>query len=400
MTTLEQFYEYTPEQLDIIINGRYPTQNINEKRYAAMYFSYPNVNDELKSYLIQPQFIDYVKISGSPQELRYNILPIRDKIIYVLNQLFIRYSQTGDIHRAKAFSKARDAFQLYSGEMTEKALTKIPGIGKSSAEVIMEVYTTGKSTRLQNPITPLPTPTPSPKKSPQKTEKDIIIDLFTSVHGIGEKSAEQFYNAGYRTLEQLKNSNLLNPSQLLGLQYRDYLVQKIPRSEIDQWVQLLTQMFGNPPEIGPNLWAIGGSYRRGEPESSDFDLIVSDYSIQDTINAMGSYVIGNFTPNAVRTARIIVKLPNSIPRQMDITTYPRQSFHYGLYHVTGSADFLILAAMRAKQFGATLNWDSLIDSNGVSYPANSERDIFYYLRLKYLKPEERLRTLTRLETIE
>jgi DNA polymerase lambda len=58
------------------------------------------------------------------------------------------------------------------------------------------------------------------------------INLFGEVWGIGPATALKLYEKGYRTLDDLKNEELLTNSQRIGLKYFQDIKHRIPRHEV------------------------------------------------------------------------------------------------------------------------------------------------------------------------
>ena len=83
--------------------------------------------------------------------------------------------------------------------------------------------------------------------------------------------------------------------------------------------------------------------------------------------------------------------------RIDIRLVEPKSYIFALLYFTGSQRFNILMRQRAIELGMTLNEYGLYDNKGVSQPANSEEDIFNILRIKYIPPEARTRTIGLLE---
>jgi len=382
MVTLEDFYNYKPHQLDDIIKLKtnLKWENNKDKLYAAMYYSYPNVNDEVIYLLFKSDILQVIRSTNNIFDLRYYYMDKTDKVIYVLDTLSKIYEYLNDEFRSKSFNKAKTQFEVYNGPLNLKSLIKVDGIGKSTAEVIMEIIDKNISFRLEE----------LKKSNPNIIEKINTIEIFKKIHGIGEKQAKDFYEKGYRTIEDLK----INLNNTLGLVYYNELQKRIPRSEMDEWVSIFKQLFKCPPEIGPIYWDITGSYRRGEESSGDIDLIVRDINPKDVAIALGNIVIGEFSSGPKKFMGI-VKLKNNI-RQIDIRVFTKDEWYYGLLYNTGSKTFSILLRKRAQELNMRINEYCLTGPNGEKYPANSEQDIFDCLKIKYLKPSERISSLGKL----
>ncbi|GAA5998576.1 type-X family DNA polymerase [Rhodotorula paludigena] len=106
-----------------------------------------------------------------------------------------------------------------------------------------------------------------------KTEKFRVLSLLSSVHGIGWKAANDLYNEGARTLDDLRELLPHRPSTLSYFKYLDDLSEKIPREEVDSIVKWIQHQL-DKIQPGARLEACGG-YRRGKSHSNDVDIIIT-----------------------------------------------------------------------------------------------------------------------------
>ena len=63
------------------------------------------------------------------------------------------------------------------------------------------------------------------------------------IYGIGPKKAQELVNSGITSIDELRlrQHELLNDIQKVGLKYHEQIIQRIPRSEIeeyDRWVKV------------------------------------------------------------------------------------------------------------------------------------------------------------------
>jgi hypothetical protein len=78
------------------------------------------------------------------------------------------------------------------------------------------------------PSVPL-SPTGSYRRLTMRTPKDDAIKTFTGVYGIAAALAEDLWNRGARTVEDLKRDPVkykLNDAQIIGLEYYEDLLQR------------------------------------------------------------------------------------------------------------------------------------------------------------------------------
>lgn len=306
----------------------------------------------------------------------------RDLIVYILNQIAERKSSFS----GKAYKTAAKAFEQYEGKMSLSELKKIKGIGKSTSEVIMEVYTKGESTSLNKLLE-------AEKDSAVETS---IVKLFQTIKYIGEPKAKELYKLGYTTIENLQDNIdeiKLTKNQRLCIQYYEDLKERIPRSEMDEYRNLFVEKFNctdylETPKRNQFRWAICGSYRRGLEHSGDIDLIVMEKDLEDILTLLSDYIVETLVKGNHKFGGLI-RLKKSC-RQIDITVFEQKNWYYALMHSTGSEHFATLCRSRAKQLGyKILNTYGLYTEDDELVEANSEEEIMEHLEVEYILPSGR-----------
>jgi len=175
-----------------------------------------------------------------------------------LKEIAYYYNLSHDTYRNKVFNEASQTIELYPEAITSgiDAKRKInKGIGDSIQLEIDEYLSTGTSKRLES------------LKEAFKERRDVI-DLFRTLHGVGPITANRFYDLGFRTLDDLWYKADLTEAQKTSIYYRHHLELRIPREEIRYFEGLLHQLFPYLEII------IVGSYRRGELDSGDIDVLI------------------------------------------------------------------------------------------------------------------------------
>lgn len=295
------------------------------------------------------------------------------------------YKIKGDTYRARAYLNASSSISFYPDPITSgKQAKKIKGVGKSIADNIDEYFSTGKIQRLvdlQNDLS-------SQKK---------VIDLFTSVFGIGPVAATKFYSQGYKTLTDLVNSGQLNRSQLAGIKWKDQIDQRILRDEIDILENLLFEIF-EPQQL---TWQIAGSYRRKEASSGDVDLLIRKdpgVTVDSIVSCLKPIIVETLARGHSKFMGVYKLSEEHTAHRLDILVIDPESFPYALFYFTGSQKFNVLVRTHSKEKGySTLNEHGLYDKRGKFVPAKSEKDIFKILGIKYVSPEDRTREISSLE---
>jgi len=325
------------------------------------------------------------------------IINDNSNIAAVLQQLAELYIQLHDTRRADAFSKAALSVKQYPYIITSGKIAKsLPGVGKSSADIIDEFLTTGQVARiaqLQQQIAGGAGNFPGQVNTLTSVEDPAevaVLTLFQSVHGIGPGGAKNFYQQGYRTLEQLYTNPSLTNTQRLAIYWHNQLSQRIERTEIDQIKQLLHSRF----DIYGMTWDITGSYRRGLPTSGDIDLLVQEQeglNLAGVLSLLQDKILGRFSEGSTKFMGIFRMDEQHNAHQMDIRLVSKAAYPAALMYFTGSKRFNILMRTQAQHRQLSLNEYGLL-SNIMGQPdpvVHSEAEIFQLLGVRYLSPAER-----------
>jgi DNA polymerase/3'-5' exonuclease PolX len=179
----------------------------------------------------------------------------------VLEQLENLMYKKGEPFRARAYQKAKEALILHKEPIINKEdLNGIRGIGKTIIAKFEEFKETGTLQSLEK-------------------EKENPMFIFTNVYGIGPKKAKELVKkhkiTSIKELRERQNE-LLNDVQKKGLKYYEDVLERIPRSEIETYDQILHQIFDTVKNSDESNLQIVGSYRRGKQDSGDIDIIISD----------------------------------------------------------------------------------------------------------------------------
>lgn len=234
---------------------------------------------------------------------------------------------------------------------------------------------------------------------PDVTELEATAELQESmeavaqVHGIGPAKARELVEKhGVRGVADLRESGreaLLNEVQKKGLRYHDDIRKRVPRKEMIKHEEFLRQG-GDVP------LTVMGSYRRGRKSSGDIDVLLG----------------GNTNPLRTFIARLVeqgylkqgeefafgevkymgvCRLPRHKSwRRLDVLYAPPDEHPFAMLYFTGSKELNTRMRAHALSQGLTLNEKGLFrKEQRVAHPFRTERDIFEYLELPYVPPEER-----------
>ena len=303
------------------------------------------------------------------------------------------YKQEGDRWREQAYNRAIIAIRglNISDIRNINQVKKVPGLGKQSVEKINEYLETGQIAKVEE-VKKLIV---KEKENQKNVSKQRILGKFASVLGAGEKTAEKWWDAGMRSLDDLrKNPKLLTHQQKIGLKYYDDLHTRIPREYITTFQLMVRYVLAK--EVGMNGYelTVAGSYRRGNSSSGDIDILITSKkltlkTIVDTLKKWD--IITDVISMQKEKFMGIAHCPSGqyFYFHVDIVFLPKEQWGAGLLWFTGSKGFNIMMRAKAKQLGYTLNQKGLFNKNGDQIPAYTEKEIMKAVGMKWTPPEER-----------
>ncbi len=395
---------------------------LDRLRTATLYYNRGELNPADYVWIQNPNFNTVMKAVDTLEEGQalLNPAPVEADVsgnaglkahFERLAELTAASDEKGAEYKVKSFERAalavgQAAEPITSGEQL-RILMGLKTKKSSTIDEANEYLTTGSSKRRRELEAKAGTPA-SVDKAPSQDEikRQQTLELFEGVYGIGPKTAPKFYEQGYRTLEDLSRAPL-NDKQAIGLKWYYHFKERIPRSEMDEYVVRLKTL------LAPgNEWLISGSYRRLGSSSGDVDVLMRN----DTKTDMPAIVAG-----LVKSGLVLDELasgphkfmgavslgPGRVTRRLDIRLFEPNVFAYALLYNTGSQRFNILCRQRCIDLGLHLNEYGItyqgasvarahMSAEEISHPAATEEDIFRWMGVKYLRPEERTNDLVAL----
>jgi len=333
--------------------------------------------------------------------------------IKLLNSLVTITKNQGEHFKSVAYIKAINELQKYlkSTQVSTQLLSsndlkklKLPNIGKTILEKYEEFLKTGTLEVVER-------------------EKANPVNIFANIYGIGPiKAKELVTKKNIVTLEQLRAQQniiqenklpLLNSKQQIGLKYYEDLLKRIPRTEIEEFKELLTHNFSetlieNSETQENNSFEIVGSFRRNKSDSGDIDLIITSYNNNKSIfekfikKLVAKHIVVELLSNGETKCLTIGKLlkDNAIPRRIDFLYALPQEYAFSILYFTGSKEFNTSMRQHALNVGLTLNehgFHKMSTSNSqrskeekIAKLFKSEKDIFDFLCMEYKEPHERI----------
>lgn len=326
------------------------------------------------------------------------------RTIQILQKMADYYERTQDHWRLTAYRKAIGALRKQSNKITtkEEALA-IPSIGERLAEKIEEIVWTNRLRRLDNA---------------EQEPNDEVLQMFLGIYSVGHAQASTWINQGYRTLEDLSSKANLTKNQKIGLDHYTDFNTRIPRAEVERHGTHVRKVIAS---VNPTIEVtIGGSFRRGAPDSGDVDYLLTSPRLPlETLRTLflESIIPRLFSLNYLKCALATTSpttgtkwhgaasIPSSNPRhiwrRVDFLLVPYEELGAALIYFTGNDIFNRSIRLLASKKGMTLNqrglWKDVMRgpgrekvTEGTLVEGKSEKRIFEILGVPWRPPEHRI----------
>ena len=384
-----------------------PDKNVTKKRKYVKSGKYskkrklifePNVlKISEKIDKISPEKID-LKIKPKNMNMNMNMnMNIKEKeTVYngvfsdIMGQVYEIVMKQGQPFRGKAYQKAQETIMSYKGDIySPDQLKGLPGIGPAIMEKLSEYVRTGTLQIIER-------------------EKNNPVNILADIYGVGPKKAKELVEAGITNIPQLRANadTLLNDTQKVGLKYYEDILQRIPRSEIDEYNAIFNKIFVSVGEKSVSkdeerVYEIVGSYRRGAQNSGDIDVIITSKNgevFRDFIDKLiKKGIILEVLSRGSSKCLVIAKIPSSsFARRVDFLYTSPEEYPFSVLYFTGSKVFNTVMRHQALTMDLTMNEHGMYSISGkkkgdkVSHSFKNEKDIFDYLNLVYKAPIERI----------
>lgn len=216
----------------------------------------------------------------------------------------------------------------------------------------------------------------------------------TSVPWIGEKTAQKLIAQGITSLVRLQEeTHRLTHAQQMGVRYYMDLMEnvdqprRIPREEIEELANYLERNWPNPRE-----WTLAGSFRRGHPTSGDVDLVITgNLTMSKLLFLLKKRFKLEMINHGTQKYLGLIKLKLWM-RRLDVLYTSEEEYPFAVLYLTGSKEFNKKMRIHALESGCSLSEHGLVWSSSrvkVGETFTSERDIFAWLEIPYVPPEQR-----------
>jgi DNA polymerase (family 10) len=299
-----------------------------------------------------------------------------------------------DPFRIRSYRRAAEAIESLETQLAEiyqndKALLEIPGIGKSMAANIREIFTAGKLKLHQELL---------------QKYRPSMLDLL-KVQGLGPKTIALIWDAfqvcDVESVARLAQEGKLRQLPRLSEKSEQKILKAIESyrqvtgrfqlDAADTIAQKMSELLQGLP--GVEKITAAGSLRRGRETVGDLDLLITGKccthdaqraKVQDAILEFP----GIFEVLAKGENKVSFKLRGGM--QVDVRLLPPESFGAALQYFTGSKNHNVSLRQRALRLGYTLNEYGLArleDNKRVA--GKTEEEIYKKLGLAFIPPELR-----------
>ncbi len=305
-----------------------------------------------------------------------------------LAELTVLAEQNPQSFRSRSYDRARHALEGVTvdlSELSESALQRIDGIGKSTAKKIREYFETGRVEKLDKLQQRFPPPVVELSRIPgigPKTlaklreelgvedldglKKAIDEDRLTTIEGLGTKSQEKIAHAIER----------------LGLKHGE------KRTPLYRAMRVADQLVAELLDLSEVVDAVPcGSLRRHRETVGDLDIVVASETPGSIMEWFASHPLAKEVVARGETKTSIV---TRYGLQVDLRVVAPDQLGAATMYFTGSKDHNIRLRQRAMQRGWTLNEYALTSAEtGEVIASRDEASIYAALELPYIEPPMR-----------
>ena len=286
--------------------------------------------------------------------------------------------------KARAYSKVINSIELSDDKLdTFEDFTNLKGMGEKIKEKIKEYFDFGEISAVTKALN-------DPKFSLKRK--------LASLYGVGPVKIKELMEK-IKSFDELKSKpELLNDKQKIGLKYYDDMIQRIPMYEGKKHYDIINKTLSN---INSKIeFEIVGSYRRKNIDMGDIDVLIKnrdDLDFKKIINELKSsgYIIETLANGKNKFMGLCKLSPELHARRLDILIADPSYYYFALLYFTGSYSFNIYMRRIALQKKLSLSEYGFKDRNNkfidTSDVIKSEKDIFKYLEIPYVLPENRNR---------
>ncbi|KAF5532214.1 DNA polymerase IV [Fusarium napiforme] len=223
-----------------------------------------------------PVIPEFLRTTYSCQRPTY-MNPPNEAFVNILTEIRTIRRLREDEVGVRAYSTSIASIAAYPYVLgNAQEVARLPGCGDRIAELWHHWKETGESVEV---------------REANADHKITVLQLFYNIWGVGAVTAREFYQKGWRDLDDLVEFgwNTLSRSQQLGVKFYNEFSQGIPRDEV---ATIAAAILEHARLIDPGFeMVIVGGYRRGKQLSGDADVVLSHRNENKTLNVITKIVV-------------------------------------------------------------------------------------------------------------
>ncbi|KAL2148845.1 hypothetical protein VTH82DRAFT_1992 [Thermothelomyces myriococcoides] len=223
-----------------------------------------------------PPIPDFLRTTYSCQRPTY-VHPPNEAFTEELTKIKTARMLMGDKIGVRAYSSAIATIAAYPYTIqTAQEVARLPGCGNKIALLFQEFKDAGQIREA---------------REDESNPKLAVLKQFFDIWGVAETTARDFYNRGWRDLDDIVEYGweTLTRVQQIGVKYYDEFKQRIPRAEVKAIADVILA-HANQVREGFEMVIVGG-YRRGKEASGDVDVVLSHRDESATLDFIGRLVV-------------------------------------------------------------------------------------------------------------
>jgi DNA polymerase beta len=373
--------------------------NVEEVKNNSQQEEVKIIKKKYKKKVIEEPKVEDVKNDTQEEEVKYekekhelNMVDMKNELIDSLDKLRKKEVANKETWKARAYLIVIKELKNLEGPVcTFDDVKEVKGIGESMELKIKELLATGFISQLAD----------------YNVNGHIkIMDELLKIHGIGPSKAKELVeNNNIKSIDELKNNlELLNDTQKIGIKYWEDFEKRIPREEMEKHNEYLTKAL---KEIDSRIvGTITGSYRRLMSDSGDIDVLLTHPDDPENFEDVMKLIVEKMKKDYIKDilalgskkCMAVCRLKSyKTFRRLDLFYTRKHEYPFAVLHFTGSGEFNTKIRNIALSKGYSLSEHGIKyndkDGKFIDFEFNDEKDIFKFLGIKYINPEDRIPTI-------
>ncbi len=318
-------------------------------------------------------------------------MPSNDALVALfkeIRELAILEEGSPNAFRARAYEAAADAIATFRGDLStlsEKELTRIDGVGASTAKKIREFYQTGRIERLEELRKKYPPEFVELGKIPGLGPKTLLrLRSELGVHNLNDlrTAIDQKKLRDMKGLGAKMEEKILHAIARMGLTGKD---KRVSITEALPVARELVEELEKLPEVERALYC--GSLRRFRETIADVDIVVSS---REPAAVMEKFVKMGRVSEVIGSGETKTSVLTSTGLQVDLRIVEPRQFGAACQYFTGSKTHNIKLRQIALERGWLLNEYGLsVAETGEVIASETEEAIYRALGLTPIPPPMR-----------